>query len=134
MIRRPPRSTLFPYTTLFRSPSESSTFWYSAGISWAAAGVWKQQEPSTTPANVIGRIRCRDMERFLPIFRFLRKLLWLGLLPSLHSPNESFGIRHKEANHTRFLPRSLPRSARPRTNSASEIPQARERSRERDCA
>src|SRR3712207_8987629 len=24
MIRRPPRSTLFPYTTLFRSPSASS--------------------------------------------------------------------------------------------------------------
>src|SRR5688572_32090772 len=25
MIRRPPRSTLFPYTTLFRSPSRSAT-------------------------------------------------------------------------------------------------------------
>src|SRR3712207_7975787 len=25
MIRRPPRSTLFPYTTLFRSPSEAAT-------------------------------------------------------------------------------------------------------------
>src|SRR2546430_11350789 len=25
MIRRPPRSTLFPYTTLFRSPSTAST-------------------------------------------------------------------------------------------------------------
>src|SRR2546425_6844264 len=25
MIRRPPRSTLFPYTTLFRSPSRSSS-------------------------------------------------------------------------------------------------------------
>src|SRR5256885_7980756 len=25
MIRRPPRSTLFPYTTLFRSPSDPST-------------------------------------------------------------------------------------------------------------
>src|SRR3712207_7652434 len=25
MIRRPPRSTLFPYTTLFRSPSHSRT-------------------------------------------------------------------------------------------------------------
>src|SRR2546426_7671607 len=24
MIRRPPRSTLFPYTTLFRSPSEAN--------------------------------------------------------------------------------------------------------------
>src|SRR5947208_10236948 len=28
MIRRPPRSTLFPYTTLFRSPSvKSRAFW-----------------------------------------------------------------------------------------------------------
>src|SRR3712207_8150027 len=26
MIRRPPRSTLFPYTTLFRSPDLSNTF------------------------------------------------------------------------------------------------------------
>src|SRR3712207_7802941 len=26
MIRRPPRSTLFPYTTLFRSPSDPSGF------------------------------------------------------------------------------------------------------------
>src|SRR3712207_7870034 len=29
MIRRPPRSTLFPYTTLFRSPAPSSTAWPS---------------------------------------------------------------------------------------------------------
>src|SRR5258707_5825034 len=26
MIRRPPRSTLFPYTTLFRSPAEHTLF------------------------------------------------------------------------------------------------------------
>src|SRR3712207_8339222 len=26
MIRRPPRSTLFPYTTLFRSPSRAQSF------------------------------------------------------------------------------------------------------------
>src|SRR2546430_11278138 len=26
MIRRPPRSTLFPYTTLFRSPASAVTF------------------------------------------------------------------------------------------------------------
>src|SRR3712207_7275867 len=32
MIRRPPRSTLFPYTTLFRS-----AFWYGAA-SYAVAG------------------------------------------------------------------------------------------------
>src|SRR2546422_7078603 len=27
MIRRPPRSTLFPYTTLFRSPAHGRTCW-----------------------------------------------------------------------------------------------------------
>src|SRR5207253_5610537 len=30
MIRRPPRSTLFPYTTLFRSPPSSACRWTSA--------------------------------------------------------------------------------------------------------
>src|SRR3989449_5200992 len=30
MIRRPPRSTLFPYTTLFRSPTGSITFYDGA--------------------------------------------------------------------------------------------------------
>src|SRR2546430_16441653 len=32
MIRRPPRSTLFPYTTLFRSSDENHTF----GDAWSA--------------------------------------------------------------------------------------------------
>src|SRR3712207_9242283 len=31
MIRRPPRSTLFPYTTLFRSSSSTSAFIYWRG-------------------------------------------------------------------------------------------------------
>src|SRR3712207_8595187 len=35
MIRRPPRSTLFPYTTLFRSPSTS----YQIPTSCSSAGV-----------------------------------------------------------------------------------------------
>src|SRR2546422_11273395 len=30
MIRRPPRSTLFPYTTLFRSPMLLVTTWFGA--------------------------------------------------------------------------------------------------------
>src|SRR2546430_4478777 len=38
MIRRPPRSTLFPYTTLFRSTTKttSSPHWPSATPPWAA--------------------------------------------------------------------------------------------------
>src|SRR5260370_6248983 len=38
MIRRPPRSTLFPYTTLFRSLDTRSTFSnYGSPIVWVAA-------------------------------------------------------------------------------------------------
>src|SRR3712207_7314382 len=43
MIRRPPRSTLFPYTTLFRSPTPEPT---------AAPGA--QQQPPVRPRRVAG--------------------------------------------------------------------------------
>src|SRR3712207_8955294 len=39
MIRRPPRSTLFPYTTLFRSVVGSS----SCGM-WDAASAWSDEQ------------------------------------------------------------------------------------------
>src|SRR2546427_6145419 len=44
MIRRPPRSTLFPYTTLFRSRARS---WYSAAVAVCAAseGRVRNSEP-----------------------------------------------------------------------------------------
>src|SRR2546430_13372418 len=39
MIRRPPRSTLFPYTTLFRSRHQAGERWVDAGrASYAQAG------------------------------------------------------------------------------------------------
>src|SRR5256886_16130709 len=34
MIRRPPRSTLFPYTTLFRSPVPERELAQRAGLGW----------------------------------------------------------------------------------------------------
>src|SRR2546429_6348924 len=42
MIRRPPRSTLFPYTTLFRSPAP-------AGASAAAAARPWERSPASLP-------------------------------------------------------------------------------------
>src|SRR5258706_1735095 len=43
MIRRPPRSTLFPYTTLFRSGQRSEAFqavvWHLAGQGWTAEAI-----------------------------------------------------------------------------------------------
>src|SRR3712207_7645683 len=46
MIRRPPRSTLFPYTTLFRSPAISPT---ATSTSTAATG------PERAPSRPIRR-------------------------------------------------------------------------------
>src|SRR5256885_12677540 len=42
MIRRPPRSTLFPYTTLFRSAGETVLVWgIGGGVSLAAMRIAK---------------------------------------------------------------------------------------------
>src|SRR2546430_12772692 len=47
MIRRPPRSTLFPYTTLFRSRE------IAAGITIYAG--WGISRPSVTCGHIVGR-------------------------------------------------------------------------------
>src|SRR2546429_3369100 len=44
MIRRPPRSTLFPYTTLFRSRNGRLTMFVGS----ASGGVWKSVNGGTT--------------------------------------------------------------------------------------
>src|SRR5260370_20467263 len=44
MIRRPPRSTLFPYTTLFRSAISASAIWSPAQSSCASAK--RKRQPS----------------------------------------------------------------------------------------
>src|SRR5215475_15502396 len=61
MIRRPPRSTLFPYTTLFRSPSpgrrsraRSTRRW------WAAARAWRpRSEEHTSELQSRENLVCR---------------------------------------------------------------------------
>src|SRR5256885_7949592 len=53
MIRRPPRSTLFPYTTLFRSSSFRSFFASSESRPQPSgkAALWHTGDPSTTGAT-----------------------------------------------------------------------------------
>src|SRR3712207_8094548 len=47
MIRRPPRSTLFPYTTLFRSPDFNQVLIHLHGrllpFGWAKALYWRRR-------------------------------------------------------------------------------------------
>src|SRR3989440_8707254 len=54
MIRRPPRSTLFPYTTLFRSISRGSSSWRSVGCGAAALRTHVDAIPSLPrPASTV---------------------------------------------------------------------------------
>src|SRR3712207_7380340 len=48
MIRRPPRSTLFPYTTLFRSMMRKSAWLLSAGLFALAAPAFAQDNSQQT--------------------------------------------------------------------------------------
>src|SRR3712207_8675610 len=59
MIRRPPRSTLFPYTTLFRSPS-------SVPGARAAAGSFPATTPRLPGATASGRRASRSAGRRRP--------------------------------------------------------------------
>src|SRR2546426_11566592 len=53
MIRRPPRSTLFPYTTLFRSEKASQTFVSGAFLNDDTAG-FLRQHTADNDGKIIG--------------------------------------------------------------------------------
>src|SRR2546430_5509996 len=58
MIRRPPRSTLFPYTTLFRSselPALRTVPWFDAAISEAALADYLRYGYVPAPATIYTR-------------------------------------------------------------------------------
>src|SRR5439155_4044853 len=61
MIRRPPRSTLFPYTTLFRShktPSARCRARLTVGSPSAASRPWRSEE-HTSELQSRGHLVCR---------------------------------------------------------------------------
>src|SRR3712207_6946234 len=60
MIRRPPRSTLFPYTTLFRPPPSAGAAWrcrppWASGRGRPTAPRAPLRRTGTAPADQIGR-------------------------------------------------------------------------------
>src|SRR6516162_6238446 len=58
MIRRPPRSTLFPYTTLFRSAPLSATVWSSHPTTGIPACCRSEEHTSElqSPCNLVCRL------------------------------------------------------------------------------
>src|SRR5258706_3389086 len=64
MIRRPPRSTLFPYTTLFRSPPLSSRpnfakKWVTPPCASRARGATSRSEEHTSELQSLTNLVCR---------------------------------------------------------------------------
>src|SRR2546427_4253848 len=60
MIRRPPRSTLFPYTTLFRSIHEGQLTYADRGLHlWADLGEWWRAETGL-PLPLGGNVRSEE--------------------------------------------------------------------------
>src|SRR3712207_8574836 len=57
MIRRPPRSTLFPYTTLFRSDGAGTPPRDGRSIAWDGRGASKKFESASGVTLYIGLIR-----------------------------------------------------------------------------
>src|SRR5258708_8465408 len=57
MIRRPPRSTLFPYTTLFRSKSFLRIATAAAAIGLCSITTASNEPPNATPQDVFDGMR-----------------------------------------------------------------------------
>src|SRR3989442_10314825 len=66
MIRRPPRSTLFPYTTLFRSPGNTMSHYlvelYSPNPAWLALPAAQRQQFLDAVASAMGGLAAMGVQ------------------------------------------------------------------------
>src|SRR2546426_4096459 len=62
MIRRPPRSTLFPYTTLFRSVSSPTEAWMSPPLTRRGIDVLLSEDPAGGMPDSIRAVGGRSEE------------------------------------------------------------------------
>src|SRR2546430_10497799 len=71
MIRRPRRSTLFPYTTLFRSPIPATQFiWFNGKlVPWEKATVHVLSHALHYGSSVFEGVRAYETPRGVAIFR-----------------------------------------------------------------
>src|SRR3712207_8915671 len=102
MIRRPPRSTLFPYTTLFRSPSPSPP----AAATSGAAACWRPpsargRAPSASPTCCPSRTAPRSEEHTseLQSRQYLVCRLLLEKKKLLHIHTHHIGLLHLYMHH-----------------------------------
>src|SRR5438270_9618700 len=71
MIRRPPRSTLFPYTTLFRSKDRACEQAYTAAP--VVLDLWRQRERSSTTDRKSTRLNSSHSQISYAVFCLKKK-------------------------------------------------------------
>src|SRR5690554_7829758 len=100
MIRRPPRSTLFPYTTLFRSKMGMDVRLCAPPGCWPDAGIRRQAEQiaSTTGARIL---ISEDIDRAVAGVDFVYTDVWL----SMGEPKEKWAERIKLRSEERRVER-----------------------------
>src|SRR5258705_9245028 len=95
MIRRPPRSTLFPYTTLFRSVSEI-VFGSGGNAGLMVRGTRREQDDTVAYAlDRLARVVCRGprSETHTSELQSLRQLVCPLLLEKKNAPKTSSPFR-----------------------------------------
>src|SRR2546430_10709651 len=76
MIRRPPRSTLFPYTTLFRSRGMGASALHErGGARRQLVGLWQRSEEHTSELQSQSNLVCRLL---LEKKNLLFTVMWIG--------------------------------------------------------
>src|SRR5579883_3607757 len=75
MIRRPPRSTLFPYTTLFRSPFDQSSLRHHPLLRWRLVRLRSEEHTSELQSreNLVCRLLLEKKKKTPHTAFFLKK-------------------------------------------------------------
>src|ERR1022692_5143444 len=79
MIRRPPRSTLFPYTTLFRSLYDARTTRHI--IPDCIPTDWRSEEHTSelqSPCNLVCRLLLEKKQAIITFLTLVIVLAWIG--------------------------------------------------------
>src|SRR2546430_2443320 len=116
MIRRPPRSTLFPYTTLFRSPGASVDEQQCLGRRHREA-TWPQHEELVLPGDAAPRLRREDRFEILratqPAVAYdMEGVTRIGLLDVALELIARMRVSHERAAHDASTPEQAPPTAR----------------------